>query len=109
MRKEAAQGFRKEYQVIPMRPCTLCGFFVVLEGANDPLASFAHCDTPDLARFLHRGQLVSRCPGFRYIHTFTDENGRELRQGFEGLGIGAPITTDAKSQFETNRGENARV
>lgn len=93
--------------LVPMRPCSLCGFFILTGADPDGLAPYAHCDRPEFEREIFPGGDVLRCRGFQFRTYQAGQNTPKAPTGRSGFGIGALITTDAKSQFETNSSENS--
>jgi hypothetical protein len=80
--------------VLPVRPCRLCAYFVSLGETRDD-GVFAHCDIPLFPRVITHESAAIRCAGFRFKRAIPERAGGEK-------GIGALITTDAKSHYETN-------
>lgn len=88
--------------LVPLRPCSLCRFFVLTGADPDSLDAYARCDAPGFEREIFPGGEVLRCHSFEFRHLLAE---RENPSARSGMGIGALITTDAKSQNETNRDE----
>lgn len=97
-----ANGFT--VKPLPMRPCSLCNFFILTGADPESFDAFARCDCPGYEREIFPGSDVLRCCNFAYRTRLAAEKDQGRRVGIGGFGIGAPITTDAKFQNGTTGG-----